>query len=247
MSYLRNRNSLTMLRMKFIEKWWNPLIGLILPHYCPVCGKRLYDNEQAICESCLKKLPRTMYHVWDDNPMVKEFWGKFPVEKAAAWFFYTHGSPYAHMIHLFKYHGRKKLAFELGRLMTAEIQPSGFFEGINCIVPVPLHKDKEKLRGYNQSEWISYGIAAATGIRVINDAVERTRPTMTQTKKSARERFKNMKGVFVAKDNDALIGKHILLVDDVMTTSATLTACADALREVKGIRFSILTLALSSQ
>ena len=188
-----------------------------------------------------------MYHVWDDNPMVKEFWGKFPVEKATTWFFYTHGSPYAHMIHLFKYHGRKRLAFALGQLMASEIQPSGFFEGINCIVPVPLHKDKEKSRGYNQSEWIAYGIATTTGLNVVNDAVERTKPTMTQTKKSARERFENTKGVFVAKEKDALTGKHVLLVDDVMTTSATLTACADALREVDGIRFSLLTLALSSQ
>jgi ComF family protein len=233
--------------MKFIENWWNPFIGLLFPHYCPVCGRRLYNNEQAICESCLKKLPRTMYHVWDDNPMVKEFWGKFPVEKANASFFYTHGSPYAHMIHLFKYHSRKKLAFALGQLMASEIKPDGFFEGIDCIVPIPLHKNKERQRGYNQSEWISRGIAAATGLTLINDAVEKVMPTMSQTKKSAKERFENMKGVFKAKNSDVLRGKHVLLVDDVMTTSATLTACADALKEVDDIQFSILTLALSSQ
>lgn len=233
--------------MKFIENWWNLLIGLILPHYCPVCGKRLYENEQVICEPCLKKLPRTMYHVWDDNPMVKEFWGKFPVGKATAWFFYTHGSPYAHMIHLFKYHGRKKLAFALGQLMASEIKPTHFFEGIDCIVPIPLHKAKEKQRGYNQSEWIARGIAADTGLIVINDAVERAMPTITQTRKTAKERFENMKGVFKAKKYNVLKGKHVLLVDDVMTTSATLTACADAIKEVDGIRFSILTLALSSQ
>ena len=233
--------------MKFIENWWNHLIGLIFPHYCPVCGKRLYENEQVICESCFKKLPRTMYHVWEDNPMVKEFWGKFPVEKASAWFFYTHGSPYAHMIHLFKYHSRKNLAFALGQLMASEIKPTRFFEGIDCIVPIPLHKSKERQRGYNQSEWISLGIAANTGLTVITDTVERVTPTMTQTKKTAKERFENMKGVFKAKNNDALKGKHVLLVDDVMTTSATLTACADAIKEVDGIRFSILTLALSSQ
>ena len=135
----------------------------------------------------------------------------------------------------------------LGNLMASEIKSSGFFEGIDGLIPVPLHKDKEKQRGYNQSEWICRGISAATGLEVICHAVERTRPTLTQTKKSARERFDNMKGVFMAKDMDSLKGKHILLVDDVMTTSATLTACADTLREVEGIRFSILTLALSDQ
>lgn len=245
--YLRSHNKVNNACMKFIEKWWNPLLGILFPRYCAACGKRLYDDEQAICPSCLQKLPRTMYHTWDDNPMVKEFWGKFPTGKATAWFFYTHGSPYAHMIHLFKYHGRKRLAFMLGNLMASEIKSSGFFEGIDGLIPVPLHKDKEKQRGYNQSEWICRGISAATGLEVICHAVERTRPTLTQTKKSARERFDNMKGVFMAKDMDSLKGKHILLVDDVMTTSATLTACADTLREVEGIRFSILTLALSDQ
>ena len=233
--------------MKFIDKWWNPLMGLFFPSYCITCGRRLYDNEQVICESCLKKVPRTMYHTWEDNPMIKQFWGKFPTRKATAWFFYTHGSPYAHMIHLFKYHGRKKIAYKLGQLMSFEIKPSGFFKDIDCIVPIPLHKEKERPRGYNQSEWLARGIADATGLMVVTNAVERTSPTMTQTRKTTRERFDNMKDVFKLKDDSALVNKHILLVDDVMTTSATLTACADALREVKGIEFSILTLALSSQ
>ena len=188
-----------------------------------------------------------MYHTWEDNPMIKQFWGKFTIEKATAWFFYTHGSPYAHMIHQFKYHGRKKLAFALGQLMASEIMPNSFFNGIDCIVPVPLHKEKERRRGYNQSEWISLGIAKTTGLVVINNVLERTSPTTTQTKKSARERFDNMKNVFKIKDTSVLANKHVLLVDDVMTTSATLTACADAFQEVKGIKFSILTLALSAQ
>mgnify|MGYP002856817598 CR=1 FL=1 len=231
--------------MEFIKNWWNPLLELIFPRYCATCGKRLYENEQAICTSCMQKMPRTMYHNWEDNPMVKQFWGKFPVGRATAWFFYTHDSPYAHMIHQFKYHGRKKLAFELGKMMASEISPSGFFEGIDCIVHVPLHKEKERLRGYNQSEWIAHGIAEATGIRVITHAVERSTYTLTQTKKSARERFDNTKGVFKAADCHQLTGKHVLMVDDVMTTSATITACADALREVRDIRFSFLALAIS--
>lgn len=232
--------------MKWIEKWRRPLIELLFPRYCTACGKRLYANEQAICEKCLEKMPRTMYHTWEDNPMIKQYWGKFNTGKATAWYFYNHGSPYAHMIHLFKYHGRKILAFELGRIMASELLSSDFFEDIDYIVPVPLHISKERQRGYNQSEWISLGIAKATGIRVIKDAIVRTKPTMTQTKKTAKERFENMQGVFKAKNSDELTGKHILLVDDVMTTSATLTACADALKEVENIKFSFLTMALSS-
>ena len=121
--------------MKLIDNWWNPLIRLLFPHYCVTCGKRLYESELIFCKSCLKKMPRTMYHTWDENPMIKQFWGKFPIVKATAWFFYTHDSPYAHTIHLFKYHGRKKLAFELGKMMASEIMASGFFNGIDCIIP----------------------------------------------------------------------------------------------------------------
>ncbi|MCR4765874.1 MAG: ComF family protein [Bacteroidaceae bacterium] len=233
--------------MKWMEKWGKPILDLLFPRYCAVCGNRLYANEHAICEQCLNKMPRSMYHTWEDNPMIKQFWGKFPTEKATAWFYYTHGSPYAHMIHLFKYHKRKKLAFELGQLMASEIKPSGFFDSIDCIIPIPLHKKKEKQRGYNQSEWLSRGIENITGINIITNAVERTCPTMTQTHKSAKERFDNMQNVFRAINGNRLKGKHILLVDDVMTTSATLTACADSLRDIEGIRFSFLTLALSGQ
>ena len=233
--------------MKLIDNWWNPLIGLLFPRYCVTCGKRLYENERIFCKSCLKEMPRTMYHTWDENPMIKQFWGKFPTVKATAWFFYTHDSPYAHMIHLFKYHGRKRLAFELGKMMASEIMASGFFDDIDYIIPVPLHIDRERQRTYNQSEWIARGIAEKSSLAVITNAVERTSYTMTQTKKSANERFENMNGVFKAKHNDVLTGKHVLLVDDVMTTSATLTACADALREIEGIRFSLLTLAISNQ
>jgi len=231
--------------MKWIRKWGIPLINWLFPHYCPVCGNRLPIEEQVMCKSCLNKMPRTRYATWIDNRMARQFWGKFPVERAAAWFFYSRESPYAYMIHLFKYSSRKQLAFDIGQLMAREMQQTNFFCGIDCIIPVPLHPKKQRQRGYNQSELLARGVAKAICLPVVCDAVERTLHTETQTHKSAQQRKENMQGAFQAKNNAMqLAGKHVLLIDDVMTTSSTLTACADALRDVPDIKFSFLTVAV---
>ncbi len=231
--------------MKWIKKWGIPLINWLFPHYCVVCGKRLPQDRRVLCPSCQEKMPRTRYHTWEENRMAKQFWGKFPTGHAAAWFFYSKDSSYVHMIHLFKYNGRQQLAFDVGYLMAEEMLPSGFFDGIDCIVPIPLHKKRFRERGYNQSELLARGVAAVTHISVICDAVERIRYTETQTHKTMQERIKNMEDVFRAKNVDQLEGKHVLLMDDVMTTSSTLTACADALKEIPNVKFSFLTVAIA--
>ncbi|MBO7418862.1 MAG: ComF family protein [Bacteroidaceae bacterium] len=231
--------------MKRIKEWGISLKDWLFPHYCNICGNRLPKEGQVLCQSCLSKMPRTKYHTWPDNRMARQFWGKFPMERAAAWFFYSQGSSYAHIIHLFKYKGRKQLAIDVGRMMAIEMLSSGFFEGIDCIIPVPLHNKRQRERGYNQSELLAYGVSSVTHIPVVCDAVERIRYTETQTQRSSKERFENMQNVFRSRKGEPLVGKHILLVDDVMTTSATLTACADALQVVPGIRVSFLTVAIA--
>ena len=129
--------------------------------------------------------------------------------------------------------------------MASELQASDFFHGVDVIIPIPLHKKKQQIRGYNQSEWISRGITAVTGIPVDTEAIIRRKNTETQTQKSALERWENVEGIFELHHAESLIGKHVLIVDDVLTTGATTVACASRIMEVEGIRISVLTLAVA--
>ncbi|GCB33544.1 amidophosphoribosyltransferase [Bacteroides faecalis] len=194
---------------------------------------------------CNINLPRTNYHLQEDNPMEQLFWGKIPLERATSFFFYRKGSDFRQILHQLKYGGRKELGAIMGRYMASELLPSGFFKGIDVIIPVPLHKKKQQLRGYNQSEWIVRGIAAVTGIPVNTESVIRKKNTETQTRKSTFERWENVDGIFELRSSEHLQGKHVLVVDDVLTTGATTVACVSALMEVQGIRISILTLAVA--
>ena len=133
----------------------------------------------------------------------------------------------------------------MGRYMAAELIESGFFQGIDVIIPIPLHETKQRIRGYNQSEWIARGIAAVTGIPVDTEAVVRRKYTETQTRKSIFERWENVEGIFELHHAESLIGKHVLIVEDVLTTGATTVACASRIMEVEGIRISVLTLAVA--
>ena len=155
------------------------------------------------------------------------------------------GLPYVALIlYAMKYHGRKKLCRNMGRLMAGELLVSGFFEGIDYLLPVPLYRSRLCQRGYNQSELLARGVSEVTGISLCTDAIVRSRNNATQTHKSGYARWKNVEGLFQPTVNaPKLEGKHILLVDDVLTTGATLIACADALSELKSIRISVLTLA----
>lgn len=190
-------------------------------------------------------MPRTNYHLRKDNPVERMFWGKMPLERASSFFFYHKGSNFSRILHLLKYGGRKDIGEVMGRFMAAELSASGFFSDVDVIVPVPLHPRKQKQRGYNQSECIACGISAVTGIPVDIVSVVRSKHTETQTRKSSYERWENVDGIFCLDASESFVGKHILIIDDVLTTGATTTACADAFREVKGLRISVLTLAVA--
>lgn len=228
-----------------IKDWLGSFLSLFFPRYCIVCGRTLAKGEECLCTMCNINLPRTDYHLRKDNPVEKMFWGKIPLERATSFFFYRKGSDFRQILHQLKYGGQKGIGAIMGRYMAAELLESGFFEGVDVILPVPLHKKKQQIRGYNQSEWIARGIAAVTGISIDTESVVRRKNTETQTRKSFLERWENVEGIFELNHAESLNGKHILIVDDVLTTGATTVECASCLTDIEGIRISILTLAMA--
>lgn len=229
-----------------IKDWLGSFLSLLFPRCCVVCGGPLARGEECLCTMCNIDLPRTNYHLRKDNPVEKMFWGKIPsLERATSFFFYRKGSDYRYILHQLKYGGQKGIGAIMGRYMAAELRESGFFEGVDVILPVPLHKKKQQIRGYNQSEWIARGIAVVTGISIDTESVVRQKNTDTQTRKSSFERWENVEGIFQLHHAESLVGKHVLIVDDVLTTGATTVECASCLAEIEGIRISILTLAMA--
>lgn len=228
-----------------LKVWLSSLLSLFFPRCCVVCGRSLAKGEECICAMCNINLPRTNFHLRKDNPVEQLFWGKIPLERATSFFFYRKGSDFRQILHQLKYGGQKEIGAVMGRYMAAELLPSGFFQGIDVIVPIPLHKRKQRLRGYNQSEWIARGISSVTGIPIDVESVMRRKNTETQTRKSTFERWENVDGIFDLPHPDRFIGKRVLIIDDVLTTGATTVACASRLLEVGGIRISVLTLAMA--
>ena len=226
---------------------WIDLWELFFPRYCVVCGRRLLKAEEHLCVRCMTRLPRTRLHLQADNKMEKDLWGKMSLGRASAFLHYTQGDDSRKILYELKYYGNSRLGIFLGRLMANELRASGFFQGIDCIVPVPLHEKKERQRGYNQSEMLAEGISAITGIPICRDWLVRIRYSDTQTRKGNYERWMNVKDVFECKAGDVCDGKHILLIDDVLTTGATIVACADALSRLPHLRLSVLTLALAGE
>lgn len=224
---------------------WIDLWELFFPRCCVVCGHRLLKDEEHLCLRCLSRLPRTGMHLYPDNLMEKNLWGKLPLGRAVAFLYYAKGGDTQKVLFSLKYHGNSRLGLFLGRWMAAELLPSGFFQDIDYIVPVPLHERKKRRRGYNQSEMLAEGLSVVTGIPVSKHLMVREQFTETQTRKGSYERWVNVSGVFGCPVPEVYEGKHILLVDDVMTTGATLVSCADTLSAVPRLRISILTLALA--
>lgn len=229
-----------------MNTWFHSFWSLLFPRCCVVCGSPLSRGEECLCTCCNINLPRTGFHVRKDNPVECLFWGRIPgLKRASSFLFYRKGSDFRRILHLLKYGGYKELGEVMGRYMSAELSSGEFFDGVDMIIPVPLHRKKQKLRGYNQSEWIARGIASVTGIPLCAECMIREKNTETQTRKSTFERWENVEGIFRLCDTVHFEGKHVLLVDDVLTTGATTVACASAFAGVSGIRISVLTLAVA--
>lgn len=218
---------------------------LLYPDLCVVCGKNLLKNENHICLSCLNDIPKTNYHLLADNPIEKRFWGKVPVFRATAFFFFQKGSSFQKLLHALKYKGNKEIGEIIGKYAAVDLIESADFKSVDVIIPVPLHPNKFKKRGYNQSEWIGKGLSAILDKPQNTTTLVRIRENPTQTKKSVYERFENTEGIFECTEIKTLAGKHVLLVDDVLTTGSTIEACVRALLQIEGIKVSIFTLAVA--
>ncbi len=223
--------------------WINDFLNLFFPNNCSACGNALAGQEQVLCLACEFKLPATGFHLHKENPVSEVFWGRIKLETATSYLFFNKGGKVQQLVHLLKYKGRKDIGLFLGKHFGLQLNDSPLYSTIDFIVPVPLHPKKEHKRGFNQSEFIARGISVATGNPVSSNNLIRVVHTDSQTKKSRYSRWENVKDVFHLQRPEEFIGKNILLIDDVLTTGATLEACANRLMKVKGIRVSAATIA----
>jgi len=225
-----------------IKQYFQGLVSMMYPRECAACGSVLYFNECVLCLKCYIDLPRTGFHEHDDNEVSRLFWGRIRVRNATSFIIFNKDSRYRRIVHELKYNNQQQVGLEMGRLFGLELQGTPFAEA-NLIHPVPLHRIKLYQRGYNQSELIARGIAQVLKIPVVTNLIIRTAVTKTQTRKSRFERWENVKDTFYIRVPEALHDKHVLLVDDVITTGATIEACAKALLEVNGLTISVASLA----
>ena len=218
-------------------------MDLISPRLCVVCGNRLSVTEEVVCSKCYLHLPRTDFaNELYENVMAKLFWGQIKLEKATALFYYEPHAETARILYELKYKNHPEIGVVMGRMMAKELMKSGLFEDIDALVPVPLAKKREHERGYNQSLELAKGVSEVTHLPIADQVVRRTKFVDSQTHRGRWERNENVEGVFELVDGDSLSGKHVLLIDDVVTTGATIIACAQEMQKASNVRISVLAL-----
>lgn len=231
--------------MALLREIKQSVLHLLFPHVCTGCGSDLLSKDSVLCMRCVEAMPETQFELHAGNPAEKTFWGRLPVAAASAQFYFTKESLMQHLMHQLKYKGNKELGVQLGRIMGEQLRKSGRFT-VDALIPLPLFPDKERRRGYNQATVLCQGMAEAMQVPVLNNVITRPQHTETQTKKGRIERWKNMEGKFVLINKTAIENKHILLVDDVVTTGATLEACGNELLQAESVKLSIATLCIAS-
>ena len=229
--------------MKLLGGYLADFVSLLFPELCPACNASLVANEHIICSDCRYNLPYTDFHLQADNIVAQQFYGKIKVEAAYALYYFNKGGTVQNMMHHFKYSGMHKIGNVLGSIAGSQLKQNTIFNTVDYIIPVPLHKSRLRKRGYNQSASFADGIAEKLSAAVELDNLIRVVATDTQTHKSRFARFQNMQQVFSVANPEKLAGKHILLVDDIVTTGSTLEACGMELLKVPGLTLSIATIA----
>jgi len=229
--------------VKLSQTYLADFAGLLFPQLCPACGESLIAGEDVICTDCRFTLPYTNFHLQPDNIVARQFWGKVELQGAYALYYFAKGGKVQNLMHHFKYKGMQAIGVLLGNIAGEQLVKSAVFNSVDVIIPVPLHKKRLKERGYNQSTCFANGLAQQLNAVVDDDNLVRMKSTETQTHKSRFSRFENMQEVFKVLDPEKLLGKHVLLVDDVITTGSTLEACSLQLLKIAGLKLSIATIA----
>lgn len=217
-------------------------LSLFFPDLCVVCGDKLIEGEQHICMGCLSLLPKTNFHLQPDNRLEQFFAGRVPFEHIAAFAYFIKGGSLQHIIHELKYKRNPEIGNFMGILCGENLKGSDFIRTIDLLVPIPLHPKRQKKRGYNQSLEICKGISEATGIPVDSNTLIRTINNPSQTKSSRFDRWKNVENIFSLTNEETFRDRHILLVDDVITTGSTIESCAKEILKSEGSRISIFAL-----
>jgi ComF family protein len=229
--------------MNALRTYLADFVSLIFPQLCAACKAGLMANEHLICTDCLYNLPQTNFHTQRDNIVAQQFWGKLKIEGAYSLYYFNKGGKIQNMMHAFKYNGMQGIGNLLGNIAGKQLAQSTVFNTTDIIIPVPLHKKRLRERGYNQSACFADGLAEKLNATVDIDNLIRTVATKTQTHKSRFARFENMKEVFAVARPQDLMNRHVLLVDDIVTTGSTLEACGMELLKIPGLKLSIATIA----
>jgi len=226
-----------------IKEYLNDLLNLFFPRECFACTGPLMRHESVLCTGCLYSLPKTNFHLMPDNPVMGQFYGKVNFSAAASMYYFSKGGKVQHLVHSFKYMGYKNIGLYIGRLYGEDLAASPYFSGITDIIPIPLHPSKLRKRGYNQAEYFARGLAGPLQANVRTDVLVKKLSTETQTHKTRFSRWENVKDIFDLGEYSSIAGKHVLLVDDVITTGSTLEAAGHVLFRIPGIKISVASLA----
>jgi len=221
------------------------ILDLFYPQLCFACEEVPLMKGTSICTSCEYKIRPTEYHLREENPVSERFWGRVKLERATSAFSFMKGGLLQNLIHKLKYENKPQIGVELGRMYAAMLLEDDFWKSVDYIIPVPLHPKKRHERGYNQAELWAMGLSEGLGVDWTDQFLVRRDYTETQTKKSRMERFQNVENAFEVPDGTKIEGKHLLIVDDVLTTGATLEACALTLLKVPNVSISIACIALA--
>jgi ComF family protein len=221
-------------------------VSLLYPRYCLGCHEGLVKGEETICTACMFELPRTQYHLDFDNALFKRLNGRIPLKFAFSFFLFRRGGKVQHLLHSLKYDNHPEIGITLGEVYGQELHEAQYSQKFNVIVPVPLHPSRKRKRGYNQSEEFAGGLSKSLNIP-FSDALLRTTKTETQTRKTKLKRWENVSEVFRVKEEDEIVNRDILLVDDVITTGATIEACAQVLLNEGCSSISIASIAYATE